>query len=155
MNLKYYQKVILFLVVNFAALGIGGLLQDPGPMGDWYQNLNKAPWTPPGWVFGAAWTLIMVCFSIFMAELTKYEIPKKLTILFSVQFVLNVIWNPVFFSHHMIAIALIIISCLTLLVAYFFFNYAKQMKLYALLIAPYFIWLCIATSLNAYALLNN
>lgn len=153
--MKYYQKVILFLIVNFAALGIGGLLQDPGPMGAWYQNLNKAPWTPPGWVFGAAWTFIMLCFSFFMAELTQHESRNKLITLFSIQFVLNVIWNPIFFSHHLIGVALVTISCLTLLVAYFFFGYAKKMKSYALLIAPYFIWLCIATSLNAYALLNN
>jgi len=32
--MKHWQKVILFLIVNFAALGIGGLLQNPGPMGD-------------------------------------------------------------------------------------------------------------------------
>lgn len=153
--MKHYQKVILFLIVNFTALGIGGILQDPGPMGEWYQNLNKAPWTPPGWVFGAAWTFIMICFSFFMAELTKHETRNKLIALFSVQFVLNVIWNPVFFTHQMMSVSLFIISSLTLLIGFFLFAYAKQMKLYALLIAPYFIWLCIATSLNAYAILNN
>lgn len=153
--MKHYQKVILFLIVNFAALGIGGLLQDPGPMGDWYQNLNKAPWTPPGWVFGAAWTFIMVCFSFFMAYLTNYEVRNKLIALFSVQFFLNIIWNVVFFKHRMILVSLLIISSLTILVAYFLFTYRKQLGAKALLIAPYFIWLCIATSLNGYALLNN
>jgi len=153
--MKHYQKVILFLIVNFAALGIGGFLQDPGPMGAWYQNLNKAPWTPPGWVFGAAWTLIMVCFSFFMDFLTEHENQKKLIALFSVQFVLNVIWNPIFFSHHLMGVALIVIISLTLLVAYFAFAYIKELKIKALLIVPYFIWLCIACSLNIYALLNN
>jgi translocator protein len=152
---KHYQKVILFLIVNFAALGIGGLLQGPGPMGDWYQALNKAPWTPPGVVFGAAWTLIMICFSFFMAYLTNHEVRNKLIALFSVQFVLNIIWNAVFFKHQMILASLIIIVSLTLLVAYFLFAYAKDLKAKALLIAPYFIWLCIATSLNVYALINN
>ncbi|QLH45180.1 MAG: tryptophan-rich sensory protein [Bacteroidota bacterium] len=27
--------------------------------------LATSPWTPPGWVFGFAWTLIMVCYSFF------------------------------------------------------------------------------------------
>jgi tryptophan-rich sensory protein len=124
-------------------------------MGDWYQNLNKAPWTPPGWLFGAAWTLIMICFSFFMASLTQYETRNKLILLFSIQFILNVIWNPFFFSHHLMGISLVIISALTILIAYFLFGYAKQMKAKAILIAPYFIWLCIATSLNAFALVNN
>ena len=153
--MKHYQKVILFLIVNFAALGIGGLLQGEGPMGDWYQSLNKAPWTPPGWVFGAAWTSIMICFSFFMAYLTQHESRNKLIVLFSVQFFLNVIWNAVFFKHHMIGLSLVMIVALTILVGYFLFAYAKDLKAKAWLMAPYFIWLCIATSLNAYVLLNN
>jgi len=153
--MKYYQKVILFFIVNFAALGIGGLIQGDGPMGEWYQNLNIAPWTPPGWVFGATWSLIMICFSFFMAELTQHEKRNKLILLFSLQFVLNVIWNAVFFKHHMIGMALVIIVSLTLLIAYFAFAYANALKSKALLIAPYLIWLCIACSLNIYALLYN
>lgn len=153
--MKHFQKIILFLIVNFAALYFGNILQGEGPMGDWYKSLNKAPWTPPGWFFGAAWTTIMVCFSFFMAYLTNNENRNKLIVLFSIQFLLNVIWNAVFFKYHMIAVALIIISMLNILVGYFLFAYAKKMKVKTLLIAPYFIWLCIATSLNVYALLNN
>ena len=40
-----------------------------GPQTEWYLNLNKAHWTPPGWVFGAAWTTIMICFSIYLSYL--------------------------------------------------------------------------------------
>lgn len=153
--MKHYQKVLLFLIVNFAALGIGGLLQAEGPMGTWYQELNKAPWTPPGWVFGAAWTSIMVCFSFFMAALSTHETSKKLIALFSIQFFLNIIWNAIFFKHHMIGLSLVSIIALTILIAYFLFAYTKQLKAFALLVLPYFIWLCIATTLNAYALMYN
>ena len=153
--MKHYQKVILFLIVNFAALYLGNILQGDGPTGDWYRSLNKAPWTPPGWVFGVAWTTIMICFSFFMAYLTIHETRNELIAFFSIQFFLNVIWNAVFFKHHMIGLSLVIILTLTFLVAYFLFTYRKQLPLKALLIAPYLIWLCIACSLNAYALLNN
>lgn len=60
-------RIALFLVLNFAALGIGGLFSGQGVPSDWYTGLNKAPWTPPGWVFGSAWTIIMICFAIYMA----------------------------------------------------------------------------------------
>lgn len=60
-------KLIIFLILNFTALGLGGLFTSSAVTGDWYQALNKAPWTPPGWVFGVAWTSIMICFSIYMA----------------------------------------------------------------------------------------
>lgn len=153
--MKKFIHLIIFFIVNFAALGIGGLLQGEGPMGEWYQNLHQAPWTPPGWVFGAAWFTIMICFSFFMDALSRLEERNKLISLFSLQFVLNVIWNAIFFKYHMIGLSLIMIIALTILVGYFLFAYGEKLKIKVWLIAPYFIWLCIATSLNAFAWLNN
>jgi len=149
-------RIIIFLVLNFAALGLGGLFPSTGVASDWYVNLNKAPWTPPGWVFGAAWSTIMICFALYMAYAWEKESNKKLLIgLFSVQWVLNISWNPVFFKFHAMLMALILITSLTALVAYFLFSYWPQMKSKSILILPYFLWLLIATSLNAYALIYN
>ena len=126
-----------------------------GPQSSWYINLNKAPWTPPGWVFGVAWTTIMICFSIYMAYLYKKLTNATVIILFSIQFVLNVIWNYIFFNLHLVGIGLTTIVLLTAIVAIFIVRYYKQLKIKTLLILPYFVWLCIATSLNAYILLKN
>ena len=94
-KIKY---LILFLFVNFGGLGFGSWLMNNGPMTSWYQNLNKAPWTPPGWVFGMAWTLIMICFSFYMAYAYKELNNKQLLIgLFIFQLILNIGWNPSFF----------------------------------------------------------
>jgi tryptophan-rich sensory protein len=41
---------------------------------------------------------------------------------------------------------------LTILVGFIFFVFKKQMKIESYLLLPYLIWLCIATSLNAYFL---
>jgi tryptophan-rich sensory protein len=149
-------RTIIFLVLNFAALGIGSISTGKGVPSEWYQNLNQAPWTPPGWMFGLAWTTIMVCFAVYMAVLWK-EAPNRNTVLllFAVQWVLNVAWNPVFFQFHMVLAGLVIIFALTILLAVFFFGYLSEMKAWTALVAPYFIWLIIATSLNAYILLNN
>jgi hypothetical protein len=45
----FTKNIIIFLIINFAALGIGGFLMGEGPSGD----INKAPWA-----------LIIVCFII-------------------------------------------------------------------------------------------
>ena len=126
-----------------------------GPQTNWYKNLNQAPWTPSGWVFGAAWTLIMVCFSIYMAYLYKMLSSVKVLILFSIQFFLNVIWNYVFFNKHLVGFGLIIILLLTLIVALFLITFRKKLKFKTALIIPYLLWLFIATSLNAYIFFNN
>ncbi|MDF1673907.1 MAG: tryptophan-rich sensory protein [Vicingaceae bacterium] len=149
-------RIVIFLVINFAALGLGGFFTGKAVGADWYLNLNKAPWTPPGWVFGAAWTLIMVCFSVYMAYLwNSVEATKMLLILFTVQWILNVAWNPAFFYFHQTVLGLIIIVALTMLVIYLLFHYWPVLQYKSLLIAPYVIWLIIATSLNAYIVLKN
>lgn len=149
-------RIIIFLIINFGALGIGGMFTGTGVASDWYQNLAKAPWTPPGWVFGAAWTIIMICFSYFMAvAFAKTNNITLLVTLFIIQLILNISWNPVFFKYHQMLLGLVIISVLTVLMGYFLFKYYKELKSITLLILPYFVWLVIATSLNAYAYLKN
>jgi len=149
-------RVVIFLAINFAALGLGGFFTGKGVPSDWYQDLNKAPWTPPGWMFGTAWSLIMICFSIYMAYLWEnLNSYKVLVMVFSIQWILNVSWNPAFFYFHNAILGLIIIIGLTLVVTYFLTQYWESLQYKSLLIAPYFIWLLIATSLNAYIVIKN
>lgn len=146
---------IIFLVINFAALGIGSWLMQNGPTSDWYLQLNKAPWTPPGWVFGVAWITIMLCFTFYMTFLYEIENTAKLKMLFGLQVLLNVSWNYIFFNKQSIGGGLIVIIILTLVVFYLFITYFKELDLKSLLILPYGIWLMIATSLNLYIYLKN
>ncbi|HKJ06475.1 MAG TPA: TspO/MBR family protein [Flavobacteriaceae bacterium] len=153
--MSIFKYFFLFLILNFSALGIGSYLMQNGPQTDWYLSLNKAPWSPPGWVFGFAWTTIMLLFSIYMANLVKQDNSNTVWYLFALQFILNVSWNFVFFNKHMVLLALINIILLTFLVIYFFLNYYSVLKLKSFLIAPYAIWLLLASSLNAYVYFNN
>ena len=157
---NYYKnmitRIVIFLLLNFGALGIGGIYTGQGVSSNWYLELNKAPWTPPGWVFGFAWTTIMICFSLYMAYLWPSIENKKLIIgLYVLQWILNVAWNPLFFYLHNITAALVVISLLTLLIGFFLYNYWHVLKLKSALLIPYFVWLLIATSLNGYIYFKN
>jgi len=155
-NKKMIYRLIIFMALNFAALAIGGLFTSKGVSSDWYIVIVKAPWTPPGWVFGAAWTSIMICFGVYMAYLWPIIENKNILIgLYAVQWILNVGWNPTFFYYHNIFAGLLLISGLTVLIGFFLFFYWPELKLKSTLILPYFIWLIIATSLNGYILLKN
>ena len=152
-KIKY---LLVFLIINFGGLALGSWLMDGGSTSEWYSNLYKAPWTPPGWVFGAAWTLIMLCFSWYLVELFSLRASKYLWLLYAFQVLLNVSWNWVFFNQHYTTYALIIIIALTLVIAYYFITFRSDRIKYAkYLLLPYLIWLCIATSLNAYVVFNN
>ncbi len=153
---KMIYRLTIFLVINFGALAIGGFFTGKGVPSDWYDGLIKAPWTPPGWVFGFAWTTIMILLSIYMAYLWPLIENKNLLIsLFLVQWILNVAWNPTFFYYHNVLTGLFLIVGLTIIIGIFLFLYWPELKLKSILILPYFIWLIIATSLNGYILLKN
>ena len=153
--MKQLKLTILFLVINFGGLAIGSWLMNNGPTSDWYINLNQAPWTPPGWFFGVAWTTIMICFSIYLGKLFIVDYSRKMRKAFLFQFILNVSWNFFFFNQHLVAFSLFTILLLTSLLFIYFFKLSNKVSKYKYLLLPYLIWLCIATSLNLYILVNN
>lgn len=149
-------RLILFLVLNFGALTIGSLFTSQGVPSDWYQTLAKAPWTPPGWMFGFAWTAIMICFSFYMTSLwVKVKDKLSLFYLYIIQWILNVMWNPVFFYFQETSIALLIILLLTIIVFIFMLQYSRLQRQKTWLLIPYFLWLLIASSLNLYIVYAN
>ncbi|WP_458626014.1 TspO/MBR family protein [Winogradskyella sp. PC D3.3] len=154
--MKKIYLFILFLSINFGCLALGSWLMGSGATSEWYMGLNQAPWTPPGWVFGVAWTFIMICFSIYLTYLFSIRNSKFVIVIYTIQIILNLSWNYVFFNQHLTQLGLVIISALTLIILYFFITFRddKLSKMRHLLL-PYLIWLCIATSLNAYIVINN
>jgi tryptophan-rich sensory protein len=153
------MRLILFLILNFGALILGALLMGDNPIeNEWYQLLKKAPWTPPGWVFGFAWTLIMITYSFYLSHVFLKQPKQKwsgMILLFLLQFLLNVGWNPVFFALHYMVFGCLIIIGLLIVLIYFDVKYGNKGWLNRLLILPYIIWLCIALSLNFYSVISN
>ena len=147
---------LIFGFLNFGGLYLGALSTTPGVNSPWYINLNQAPWTPPGYVFGLAWTLIMICFTAYLTLLWQEESTRvSAKKLFIISWGLNVLWNPVFFGLHKTSTALILISALLLLLVTMAVKFIKILRWQTLWITPYILWLIIATSLNAYIVLQN
>ena len=153
--MKLVGLFLVFALINFGGLGLGSWLMGEGPSSPWYQELNKAPWTPPGWVFGAAWTLIMLCYSVYLALLFSKTTATGLLVLYAFQLVTNVSWNYLFFNRHWMLVALLVLLILTVLIWFMFFKFKSEMNLASYLLVPYMLWLLVACSLNAYSLLMN
>lgn len=155
----YTKRALLFVLVNFICLAIGNVFTMDGVIEDWYVLGNQAPWTPPGWVFGFAWTTIMICFGFFMTSILDYssKIKKnKFIKLYVFSCVLNILWCYLFFGQQLLLLGLINIILLLTVVIYFAITSLKDKKpLSFILITPYFLWLIIATSLNAYFYIYN
>lgn len=150
------SRLIIFLILNFTSIGLGRFLGGEGPKSDWYAGMQTAPWTPSGVVIGLSWTVSLICFSIYLAYLWPLVINRNLIIgVLILHYILAIAWNPVFFNYQQVLAGLFIITALTAVVGFFLFYYWPKMELKSLLVVPYFIWLIIATSLNAYILIKN
>ena len=154
--MKTLLTFLLFFIFNFGALGIGGLLMGGSPaLNTWYNSQNLAPWTPPGWVFGAAWSSIMILFSIYMTLVWKKNPGKQNALIYFIHLILNIGWNPLFFDFHLVLAGLVVLVALFVVIL---LNHKKNfnwLDWHFLLILPYCVWLCIAFSLNFYVLLYN
>ena len=153
--MKFALTFIFFLGLNFGALFLGNILMNNGATSDWYLNLNKAAWTPAGWVFGAAWTSVMLFFSVYMTFLYQNLKIQKVILLYALHLLFNISWNFIFMNKHMIILGLIDISLLTILMFYFLIAHSKILNNVRFFVLPYCIWLLIATSLNLYIVIYN
>lgn len=146
--------------LNYAAvtvpviLGIGflmGQLSNSGYGNDWFDGLTKPAAMPPGWMFGAAWSLLYILLGLSLALiLRRKDAPRRslaLT-LFTAQMLLNFSWSPVFFGMHRASAALVIIVVMLILSVATALVFAKIDRKAALLMVPYLAWLSFASYLN-------
>ncbi|MDG1905758.1 MAG: tryptophan-rich sensory protein [Arenicella sp.] len=145
-------KLLICVFGCFATLSIGGLFQP----GEWYQDLNRAPWNPPNIVFPIVWTTLYI-----MIALSGWIIAKSnqttLIILWWVQLALNAAWSWLFFGEYWPGVALLdIILILGIVGALIKMCRAQpDLKTAGNLLIPYFAWLCVALSLNGHIWLYN
>lgn len=120
----------------------------------WYGELIKPEWAPDPSVFGKVWGVLYVMIAIAFVYTTYKTFgasaswPKYIFYIFLFNLVANVIFTPIQFGLRNLPLAmadilLILGSCFALL--YYMFPYSKWT---ALLLAPYTIWVCIATVLQ-------
>lgn len=155
--MSYQLKLtILFLIANFGGLAIGNYFMGNGASAEWYVNLKKAPWNPPGFVFGIAWTTIMICFSIYLGkQFTEATNKGFLGAIFIIHFLLNTSWNYIFFKEKMFFLGVVNLLLLTSLLFIYYFKLSDDLGNYKYLLLPYLIWLCVASSLNIYIYAKN
>lgn len=152
---RYFFTFLIFAALNFGGLAIGQIWTGDGVVSDWYTTLNQAPWTPPGWVFGLAWTTIAITFSALM---TKFwvEVDIEVLVFYPFALLLNILWNPIFFGLHWTWLGVVVLGLLSFII-YEMVDFARCIHGWkvAWLGLPYFIWLMIASSLNLYISIMN
>jgi tryptophan-rich sensory protein len=139
-----------FVLASFAAAAIGGTATAEN-VRTWYPTLNKPAWTPPGWVFGPAWTLLYALMSVAAWRIWLIrEAPgarRALTLHF-VQLALNALWSVLFFGLKQPGLALVEIVVLWVLLLAIWRAFWRLDAAAGVLWTPYVAWVGFATALN-------
>jgi translocator protein len=147
-----FLRYALVTVPLILLLGIAsGQVSDSGYGNPWFDALEKPGFMPPGWAFGAAWTLLYIMLGLVLAMIlhARGARGRGLVIgLFVFQLLLNFAWSPVFFGFHELGWALGLIAAMILLSAAAAVLMWPIRKAAALLMIPYLAWLCFAAALN-------
>ncbi len=150
MKIKLIPLIIFIAVTQLAGL-LGAAFTAPA-IPDWYQNLNKPSFTPPGWIFAPVWTslYLMMAFSVYIVWVKRSDASNFQTslVIFFIQLALNSLWSILFFGLRNPAAALFEIVVLWVVLALTIWNFAQISKWAAILLVPYFIWSTFAAILN-------
>jgi len=129
---------------------IGGLASSNTTDDIWYQNLNKSPLNPPGFVFGIVWPFLYLLMSI-----SAYRTFDQTKNLFFIQLFFNALWSWLFFAFQLPMIALLNIWLLIYLNIKVNIRMFIEDKLSSFLYIPYVLWLLFASYLNLFIVINN
>jgi len=149
------MKIFIPLICALLCLALGTIsgLSTAPEIKDWYTTLNKPSFNPPNWIFGPVWTLLYLMMGVALGLIinlgTKTPGVKAALTIFGIQFILNLIWTPVFFGMHQISPALIVIILMWIAILLSIIHFSKLRPLAGWLLIPYILWVSFATILNA------
>ena len=126
----------------------------------WYRHLRKPAWTPPNWLFGPAWTLILALSAAagVLAWTWASSSGQRLVvgISFAANAVFHLIWSPMFFRLKRPDLALVDVACLWATIVVMNRAAGAISPWAGALLVPYLAWVSYAAALNlAIVLLNR
>jgi tryptophan-rich sensory protein len=146
------MQAVVGLVVSVAvcfAVAASGSVFAPD---QWYAELEKPPFNPPGWVFPPVWTLLyaMMAIAAWLVWLRAGWRRGGVALgAFAVQLLLNGLWSWLFFGLHRPLLALIDLALLWITIGVTIVLFSRHHRAAALLLVPYLAWVTFAGVLNA------
>ena len=145
------KQLFIPLIACLLTFAFGGLFIP----GEWYESLNRAPWSPPNIAFPVVWFVLYIFIALSGWQIFSSN-HKPLKILWSIQLLVNAAWSWVFFGQHWVALGLVNIAALVVILIFLIaLCLKKSLTLSSALLTPYLAWLLLALSLNGYILIYN
>ncbi len=149
------QKKFVYIAISMTVCLLIGILASfatQSSVNDWYLTLNKPSFNPPNWIFGPVWGILYILMGIAAGIVWSkgiYHLWVKTALYhFAFQLLFNALWSIVFFGFKSPFWALIVILTLLILILLTIRWFKVVSKVAAVLMIPYFLWVCFATVLN-------
>ena len=152
-----WKKLLLCIAIPLTVGGLSALLTG-GSMAD-YSQLNRPPFSPPGWVFPVVWTILYVLMGWASYRVLVADVPaaqKRNALLFyGAQLAVNFLWSIVFFRLELRLTAFFVILALWILIYATIRRFSGIDEKAGDLLLPYLLWVTFAAYLNLGAFLLN
>ena len=154
---KSLKHLILCLAIPLAVGGVSAFLTRDGM--EQFQELNKPPLTPPGWVFPIAWTILYLMMGLASYLVWKSGGPRHAVrgalILYGIQLGFNFFWSILFFNMGRYLFAFFWLIALWVLILATALRFDRLSRTAGCLMMPYLIWVAFAGYLNYGVYLMN
>ncbi|NJO12329.1 MAG: tryptophan-rich sensory protein [Gammaproteobacteria bacterium] len=138
-----------WLVLTFGTAAIGAIAS--ATAGEFYAQLTRPGWAPPGWLFAPVWTALYVMMAIsawLVWQANGFAGARSALTLFIVQLAANALWTWLFFVWHQGAFAFAEVLLLWCLIAATIALFWQVSVLAAVLLIPYLLWVTFASALT-------
>lgn len=143
-----WRSLIALIVGTLGAGALVGFLTQRNST--FYQCLNKPAFSPPGWLFPVAWTLLYAAMAIAMWFVLKAQSPDRFILLglYIAQLAVNFVWPYLFFVQQALGLAFFWLMLLWMLAGIMLYQFWRESSVAGYLLIPYQLWLTFAAVLN-------
>lgn len=148
----HWKSLACSLLLCFATAAIGALASRNAA--DFYQQLARPSWAPPGWLFAPVWSslYLMMAIAAWLVWRARSDdtggTVTRPALLFLLQLLANGLWTWLFFEWKLGALAFAEVILLWLLVLITTRLFWRRRPLAGLLMLPYLLWVGFATALT-------
>lgn len=138
-----------WLLVAFVTAAVGGFAS--ASAGEFYRELVRPSWAPPGWLFGPVWSVLYFLMGVaawLVWRARGFAGARSALLVFVFQLAANALWTWLFFVWRQGGLAFAEILVLWVLILVTIFLFWRVSRVAAWLLLPYLAWVTFASVLT-------